>query len=126
VERLILLLQQQDGLHLSPAIQADIFVASLGEDVPATASPRAFAAPGGVKAAMDHSGRSLKAQMKQAGRLGARFALIIGDNELAQENAVLRDMASQSRKISVCRALAVLRRQFTYPCHQRSPHKRET
>ncbi|MHB8810327.1 MAG: histidine--tRNA ligase [Desulfobulbaceae bacterium] len=99
IERLILLLQQQDGLHLPPAVQADIFVAALGNDAARYSQLLVYLLrQGGVKAAMDHSGRSLKAQMKQAGRLGAHFALIIGDNELAQEKAVLRDMASQSQE----------------------------
>lgn len=99
VERLILLLQQQENLHLPPATQADIFVAALGEDGARYSQLLVYLLrQGGIKAAMDHSGRSLKAQMKQAGRLEARFALIIGDNELAQKNAVLRDMVSQSQK----------------------------
>ena len=32
--------------------------------------------------AMDHEGRSLKSQMKQANKAGARFVFIIGDTEL--------------------------------------------
>ena len=46
---------------------------------------------------MDYSGRSLKAQMKQAGRLKARFALIVGDNELENNEAVLRNMTNQEQ-----------------------------
>jgi histidyl-tRNA synthetase len=99
IERLILLLQQQEGLRLTPAAQADIYIAALGEN-----SARAsqllvhLLRQGRVRAAMDHSGRSLKAQMKQAGRLGARFVLIIGDNELARQTGVLRDMANQTQE----------------------------
>ncbi|HBI15230.1 MAG TPA: histidine--tRNA ligase [Desulfobulbaceae bacterium] len=99
VERIILLLQQQEGPRLTPAAQAEIFVAALGENGGRYSQLLVhLLRQGGVKAAMDYSGRSLKAQMKQAGRLGARFALIVGDNELSRQSAVLRDMDSQSQE----------------------------
>ena len=41
---------------------------------------------------MDLQDRSLKNQMKQAGRAKARFALIVGDEELTNGQAVLRNM----------------------------------
>jgi len=37
-------------------------------------------------------GRSLKSQMKHANRLGARFAVIVGEEELARGQVVLRDL----------------------------------
>jgi histidyl-tRNA synthetase len=43
---------------------------------------------------MDFEGRSLKSSMKLADRSRARFALIIGDNELLKGLFVLRDMQS--------------------------------
>jgi len=43
---------------------------------------------------MEHDGKSLKSQMKQAGRLAARYALILGDEELASGQAVLRNMGA--------------------------------
>jgi histidyl-tRNA synthetase len=99
IERLILLLQQQKDLRLPAAAQADIFVAALGENGASYGQVLVhLLRQRGMKAAMDHSGRSLKAQMKQAGRVGASFALIIGDNELASQIAVLRDMGSQSQE----------------------------
>jgi histidyl-tRNA synthetase len=42
----------------------------------------------------DYEGRSLKAQMKQTNKMGARFALILGDDELAQNSVRLREMAT--------------------------------
>ncbi len=41
---------------------------------------------------MDLDGKSLKSQMKQADRAGARYALIVGSQELAAKQAPLRDM----------------------------------
>lgn len=96
IERLILMMVQQAAFRPPPPVQMDIFVAALGTDA-ARHSQRLVhqLRRRGLKAAMDYSGRSLKAQMKQAARLGARFALLIGDNELEQQSAVLRNMADQ-------------------------------
>lgn len=99
IERLILLLQQQEETRLPPASHADIYVAALGEEAARYSQVLVHLLRRvGVKAAMDHSGRSLKAQMKLAGRLASRFALIIGDSELARQSAVLRDMDSQAQE----------------------------
>ena len=51
----------------------------------------------GLGATMDFGGRSLKGQMKQADRLGASFAVIIGADEWARESAVVRDMRAQEQ-----------------------------
>ena len=37
-------------------------------------------------------GRSLRAQMKYADKIGARFTMVIGDNELENGEAVLKNM----------------------------------
>jgi len=47
---------------------------------------------------MDLEGKSLKSQMKQADRAKARFALILGEEELAKGEAVLRDMTSKEQQ----------------------------
>lgn len=56
----------------------------------------------GHAAEKDYAGRSLKAQMKQAGRLGARWCVIIGHDELESGQVLLRDM-SQSTQVSLPR-----------------------
>lgn len=48
----------------------------------------------GVSAEIDHMGRSLKGQMKQAGRLGVMFAAILGPDEAARGECTVRDMES--------------------------------
>jgi histidyl-tRNA synthetase len=42
-----------------------------------------------------YDGRSMKAQMKAADRSGARFALLIGPDELAAGEVTIRDLRSQ-------------------------------
>ncbi len=56
----------------------------------------------GYAAEKDYTGRSLKAQMRQAGRLGARWCVIIGPDELEEQKVLLRDM-SQGTQESVPR-----------------------
>ena len=46
----------------------------------------------GSAAQTDVMGRSLRAQMKYADKIGARFTMVIGDNELEQGEAVLKNM----------------------------------
>ena len=47
--------------------------------------------------AMDHENKSLKAQMREADKLKAGFVLIIGDDEIKKEEAVLRDMKTKEQ-----------------------------
>ena len=97
LERLALLMEHQ-GLS-TPESKTDIFIAALGED----ALDRAFVMVHalrsvGLAATMDHQGRSLKNQMKQAGRMGASFTLIIGEEELSRKKAIFRNMASREQQ----------------------------
>ncbi len=77
------------------AIKIDLFVAALGEParqriLPLVHNLRKL----GLAVDLDHEGRSLKAQLKQANRLKARYTLIVGENELSENKALLRDMES--------------------------------
>ena len=96
IERLALLMQQKE--KISDANQADIFIAALGETAIAYSGPLIHQLRKlGRHAAMDYSNRSLKAQMKQAGRTGARYTLIIGEHELEQHEGVLRNMQNHEQ-----------------------------
>ena len=96
MERLILLLQQQEEVSRPKMI--DLFVVGLGEAALKFVFPLVHVLrKTGMQAVMDHEGRSLKSQMKQANKAGAGFALIIGENELAEGKAVLRNMESQEQ-----------------------------
>ncbi|MDR2550701.1 MAG: histidine--tRNA ligase [Desulfobulbus sp.] len=98
LERLALLMEQQDNRSI-PAKDMDIFVAALGTTTIAFAGQLTHALrQQGAKAAIDYSGRSLKAQLKQAGRINARFALIVGEDEWSKGEAILRDMQTQKQQ----------------------------
>lgn len=87
------------GQNVQPApSNPSLFIAALG-DAARQAAFNWCAALGaaGLQAEMEYSGKSLKAQMKRADRLGAVNVLIVGDAELAQGKAVLRDMATKAQ-----------------------------
>lgn len=97
IERITLLLQQQDN-PISPT-GIDIFVAGIGEKACDFGYLLCHQLrTKGITVAMDHEGRSLKSQMKQANKAMARYALIIGDNELESGNGILRDMLNKEQE----------------------------
>ncbi|MGE4560763.1 MAG: histidine--tRNA ligase [Desulfobulbus sp.] len=98
LERIALLMEQQQENRL-PIESMDIFVVALGRDSLTACSQLTHTLRRqGIRAAIDYSGRSLKAQLKQASRVNSRFALIIGDEELSKQQAILRNMASQEQQ----------------------------
>ena len=63
----------------------------------------------GVSADFDHAARSVKAQFKYAGKVGARFVVAIGSNELESGMYTIKDMAaSASESVAAADAAAYL------------------
>ncbi len=92
MERIVLLLQQQEENGVKPA-EIDLFVAGLGEKAAQAGYGLTHTLrQKGLAVAMDHEGRSLKSQMKQANKAGARYALILGEDELTKGSGILRNM----------------------------------
>lgn len=50
----------------------------------------------GVSAEFDHAARSVKAQFKYAGKVGARYVVVIGSNELESGEYTVKDMANSA------------------------------
>ena len=89
-ERLISISPIKDEDFLVPP---HIFIAALGNE----AQKLAFAICNrlrinGVQVEMDYSGKSLKSQMKRADKLKCHYTLILGDKEIMENKAELRDM----------------------------------
>jgi histidyl-tRNA synthetase len=77
------------------ASKVDVYVVARGEDTVDTALGVATRLRlAGIGADIDHGGRGMKGQMKDADRSGARYAAIIGDEELAAGDVTLRDLSS--------------------------------
>jgi histidyl-tRNA synthetase len=104
VERVALLLGDKDFSQ-----QPDLFIATMG------AGERAFAfrlmhdlLQQGVRVEMDYEGKSLKSQMRRADKLGARYSVVIGENEVATGKASFKRMADGGQVEAVLAAGEVL------------------
>ncbi|MEM8559670.1 MAG: histidine--tRNA ligase [Bacteroidota bacterium] len=108
-ERLFLALQAQQIAMPGPE-PLTAFLVALGDEAQAWAFTTAQALRGrGIRTALDLKGRSMKAQMKEANRQGARYAVIVGQDELAQSVAQLRNLdASEQREVAVADLADVL------------------
>ena len=100
LERLLLLMDKT-GCSFPEEPKCDIYIASMGEAASVKACELAMRLrEEGFFAQCDSMNRSLKAQMKYADKIGARYTLVIGDNELETGVAKLKNMAT-SQQIDV-------------------------
>jgi histidyl-tRNA synthetase len=92
IERVLLTLEGM-GVPLSQPHARPVFVATMGAETRAAGLQLlSRLRDAGIPADTDYLGRSLKAQLKLAGRLQARHVLILGEDELKAGTATLRDM----------------------------------
>lgn len=94
IERLLMVMDAKKA-KFPEASKCEVYLASVGEK----ATEKCFEIAsrlreGGVSVEFDLAGRGLKAQMKYADKIGARYTIVIGDNEIETESAKLRDMKS--------------------------------
>lgn len=101
LERLLMIMDVQ-GIDIPAPSTCDIFIGSMSEQANITAcSLVQQLRTEGFFAECDTMGRSVKAQMKYANKIGAKLSLVIGDDELATGNATIKDMrTSEKRQIS--------------------------
>ncbi len=94
LERLLLVLRAS-GYEFQPREVCALYLASMGDQAHLAAAGLADALRrAGVRAECDVMGRSLKAQMKYADKIGARYTVVIGDSELAAGKAAVKEMCS--------------------------------
>lgn len=83
----------------APKSRKRVYIAALGEDAVAEGFKIQEELRGlGVLTDMDLQGRSLKGQMKQAGKLDSQFTVIIGSNELEKGAAAVKNMADGTQE----------------------------
>lgn len=99
MERIVLLMERNQGESAGATGAADIYLAALGPEALSHCTLLAqLLRKRGIRATIDYSDRSLKAQMKIAGRVQARYTLIVGAQEWEQKEAILREMQSQEQR----------------------------
>lgn len=92
IERLMLLMEAQ-GCEFPEAEKPDLFIVALGEKATFKAVEIAKdMREEGFSALLDLNQRSVRAQMKYADKLGAKFNVVIGDNEVEAKTAKLKNM----------------------------------
>lgn len=94
IERLLMLMDKQ-GIEIPKPSTCDLYVAVMGK----SASLKSFEIIKAVRscgliAETDIVGRGLRAQMKYADKIGAKFSMVLGDNEIEQGKAVIKNMSS--------------------------------
>ena len=92
LERLLLVLENTNNLKAEPEC-IDVYVASLGENAQDYARKLVMELrENGVKAENDIMDRGIKAQMKYADRVGAKYVVVIGDDELQNGVVIIKNM----------------------------------
>jgi histidyl-tRNA synthetase len=93
VERLAIVL---GGAADAPAARPEFVIAPLGSAAERAAMGLAHRLRrAGVRVDVEPGGRSLKSQMRHAAKLGARYVIILGDDELASGTLTVRDMEAK-------------------------------
>ena len=94
-----LLACQAEGLHPNADRSVEAYIVPLGEaarDAAAVLAGRLRA--DGIAVDMAYGGRGLKGAMKHADKSGARWAIIVGEQELADGQVQLKDLASGGQR----------------------------
>jgi histidyl-tRNA synthetase len=98
-DRLVMALEESCPGRFRPAV--DVFLAPLGEAAEEHAVPLAAELRAGGISVERSVDRKLKRALEVANKIGARFALILGDDELAKGTYQLKDMkAGEAKQVS--------------------------
>lgn len=94
LERLQLVMEAQ-GCEFPEPSRPDLFIVAMGDKATLKAVEIARdMRDEGYSVVYDLNGRSLRAQMKYADKINAKYNVVIGDNEVDTKSAVLKDMAT--------------------------------
>ena len=92
IERLLMVMASQGTEFPEPKVP-DVYIATMGEQAQLKATKLCMDLRAeGFTAITDVTGRSVKAQMKYADKIGAAFSTVIGDDEIANDRCVLKNM----------------------------------
>lgn len=95
----VLMLMDESGVKIPNPTPVTLYVAAMGEEAYAKGFALVTALRlKGVKAEIDHAGRGVKAQFKYADKIGAKYVVALGENELSSGKCTLKDMATGEGK----------------------------
>jgi len=94
LERLLLVVENQ-GVDIPVPDYMDVYIANMGKEAAKEALKQIkILRKEGIRAEKDYMGRSLKAQMKYANKINARYVVVIGEEEIASGRIKVKDMSS--------------------------------
>lgn len=98
IERLMIIMEEQKLLDSIPVVRPDLFIGTFSDEhiiqlLPIIRELR----KAGLVVENELLGRSIKAQMREADRLKAKYSMIIGDNEITSKSAKVKNMADGSQ-----------------------------
>ncbi len=94
IERLLMVMDSQKTAFPEAKVP-DVYIATMGESAQLRATKLCMDLRSeGFTALCDVAGRSVKAQMKYADKIGARFSTVIGDDELSKDTCILKNMTT--------------------------------
>ncbi|WP_022670379.1 histidine--tRNA ligase [Hippea alviniae] len=91
-ERLVELMETEETLNI------DYYIANLSEDLYAINIAKELIEKTKRSVYVEYEKRSLKAMMKKANKISARFVVIVGENERKNNKVILRDMETSSQE----------------------------
>ncbi len=98
IERLLLAMEAE-GKAFEEDPGLDVYVVTLGEDAKRVGVKLlGDLRTAGIRADMDYTDRKMKGQMKSADRLQARTVVVLGEDEVAENVAMLRNMSDRSQE----------------------------
>ncbi|MBL7198958.1 MAG: histidine--tRNA ligase [Anaerolineae bacterium] len=99
IERIILAMKAQN-VPVPELPRPQVLIAPLGDEAKSTAVKMlSDLRVADVAAVIAFGDRSLRSQLREAGRQAVRYALIVGEDELRQSRAVVRDMADRAQEL---------------------------
>ena len=113
IERLLLMLEAQNG-EFKETNEMDIYIGSIGKEGLVKSQGIAYRMRSeGIRAEGDSVGRSVKAQMKYANKIGAKYSVILGDNEIAEDTANLKNMETgEQEQIKVSELVKIMKKKI--------------
>lgn len=91
----LLMLMEANGVEIPKPNDSDVFIATMGNDAKLFAQKLLFdLRKEGIRCQMDNLQRNFKGQFKYADRLGTKYTVVLGDNELEKKVATVKDMAT--------------------------------
>ncbi len=98
IERLLMVLEAEK-ISIGEDIKVDVFFSNVGPDTKIDAFALAQKARDeGLNALSDLMNRSLKAQMKYANKINAKYSVVLGDNEIKENKAIAKNMFTKEEK----------------------------